>query len=358
MRSGAGREAAARAQARAHARVDATTTTTTRSAAALGLAALALLGCKGAREPTARGAPPPRASARAAAPTTLAEAAPAVAPCPTSMQLVDTTYCAEPELECLDKERNKANNITICNRFAERAQTCKVPLRRQRFCIDRYEHPSEEGAHPPVMVSWHDASALCEERGKRLCWESEWVAACEGPKKTPFPYGYVRDKSKCNIDNPWVVPSLERLYSRDAKVAGPELTRLDQSVPSGGRPGCVSGFGVYDLTGNLDEWVNADPSPEQVTRRSKHAGLKGGAWGHVRNACRPMTTSHEPAFTYYFVSFRCCADARGAAPPADGDARDVPMWAPPPAPKHTSDVAREPFHGRGFTPTERGPHRP
>jgi hypothetical protein len=41
--------------------------------------------------------------------------------------------------------------------------------------------------------------------------------------------------------------------------------------------------------------------------------LKGGAWGHVRNACRPVTTSHPPDFKYYFISFRCCADASGAA---------------------------------------------
>jgi len=36
----------------------------------------------------------------------------------------------------------------------------------------------------------------------------------------------------------------------------------------------------------------------------------------VRNQCRPMTYSHEPEFTYYFVGFRCCADAKG------------PLWTP------------------------------
>jgi hypothetical protein len=30
-----------------------------------------------------------------------------------------------------------------------------------------------------------------------------------------------------------------------------------------------------------------------------------------------MTTSHEPEFWYYFVSFRCCKDADGA-----------PVWKP------------------------------
>ena len=34
------------------------------------------------------------------------------------------------------------------------------------------------------------------------------------------------------------------------------------------------------LTGNVDEWVNS----EENKGKSKWAGLKGGAWGHVRNA--------------------------------------------------------------------------
>jgi formylglycine-generating enzyme len=77
---------------------------------------------------------------------------------------------------------------------------------------------------------------------------------------------------------------------------------------------CKSGFGVYDQTGNLDEWVTSDEPPQH---KSKWAGLKGGAWGHVRNACRPMAFSHTPEEIYYFWAFRCCKDAEGA-----------PVWKP------------------------------
>jgi hypothetical protein len=65
------------------------------------------------------------------------------------------------------------------------------------------------------------------------------------------------------------------------------------------------------MTGNVDEWVVSDERPQE---KSKWAGLKGGAWGHVRSQCRPMTYSHEPEFYYYFVGFRCCKDADGAPP--------------------------------------------
>jgi formylglycine-generating enzyme required for sulfatase activity len=161
------------------------------------------------------------------------------------------------------------------------------------------------------MVDFFDAERVCQLGGKRLCLESEWVAACEGPSEKPFPYGWQRSSQHCNIDNRWLEPHLARVYSKNETLRNEELDRLDQSAPSGSQEGCVSDFGVFDLTGNFDEWVRLDqPKPGA---RSKMAGLKGGAWGHVRNACRPVTTSHAPEFTYYFISFRCCQDVTQAA---------------------------------------------
>ena len=245
--------------------------------------------------------------------------------CPDDMVLVDTVHCDKVSLRCLKKSLNRPNNLTICHDFAP-GQECRTAPRRQRYCIDRYEYPSQKGAHPPVLVSAYDAAALCAEQGKRMCWESEWVAACEGPEKLPFPYGHQRSGKQCNIDNHWIEPSLSKVYSSNKSVQDRELRRIDQSIRSGAMETCQSGFGVFDLTGNFDEWVLTE------TRRgkSKWAGLKGGGWGHVRNACRPITTSHVAQFTYYFISFRCCRAAEGEAPPASEDT--PPLWIPPPAP--------------------------
>jgi formylglycine-generating enzyme required for sulfatase activity len=196
------------------------------------------------------------------------------------------------------------------------------------------------------MVDWYDAAGACSAKGKRLCWESEWVSACEGPEKLPFPYGLSRDASKCNIDNRWLNVDLKKVYSPQQSVQDAALLWLDQSAPSGGKAGCVSGFGVHDLTGNLDEWVNA----ERTYEKSRWAGLKGGAWGHVRNACRPMTTSHPPEFTYYFISFRCCSDASADA----AASRDPTLWVPPPPPSHPDPTGTV---SPGWTPRERGPNQ-
>ncbi|MCU0682755.1 MAG: SUMF1/EgtB/PvdO family nonheme iron enzyme [Polyangiaceae bacterium] len=228
-------------------------------------------------------------------------------PCPADMVLVEGSYCPKVARTCLYKEYDPVNHIELCHKF-EHTTKCLAPEEPRAFCIDKYEYPNREGAHPPWMVSWHDGQATCGSLGKRLCYESEWVTACEGPDRSPFPYGWDRDNSACNIDNWYVDPSLSKMYSKDPAVSSAELERLDQSVPSGAMNRCVSGYGVHDLTGNFDEWVTNDNPPED---KSEWAGLKGGAWGHVRNACRPMTTSHPPDFTYYFISFRCCADPAG-----------------------------------------------
>ena len=231
--------------------------------------------------PSLEAAPPP---------VELTEAAPAelaVAPepttartaCPAGMQRVTTEFCPQMKRECLHKEFDRPNRITICHQFREGKNTCEAPRRPLDYCIDEFEYPNRRGDKPPVMVSFFDAESSCAQAGKRVCRESEWVAACEGPEETPFPGGWRRDPQKCNFDNKWVSPILDRVYAAQSELRSAELLRLDRRQPSGSRPDCKSGFGVFDLTGNVDEWVRADLVQER--RRTRFAGLKGGAWGHV-----------------------------------------------------------------------------
>jgi hypothetical protein len=64
-----------------------------------------------------------------------------------------------------------------------------------------------------------------------------------------------------------------------------------------------------------------------------------------------MTVSHEPEFTYYFVSFRCCKDA---APDPEA-AKDPKLWTPPPQHDPTPPRGKPSL---GWTTTVRGPNRP
>jgi formylglycine-generating enzyme required for sulfatase activity len=97
------------------------------------------------------------------------------------------------------------------------------------------------------------------------------------------------------------------LGSNDPKVRDAEAKRLWQGEPSGSRASCVSPYGVFDMTGNVDEWVvNEEHKPY-------NSGLKGGYWGPVRDRCRPMTTVHAEGFSFYQIGFRCCSDVPGAS---------------------------------------------
>jgi formylglycine-generating enzyme required for sulfatase activity len=172
------------------------------------------------------------------------------------------------------------------------------------FCIDQFEYPNVEGELPSVQMSWYEAKAACESDGKRLCDEPEITFACEGEEMTPYPYGYVRDQSACNIDKEWRDPWVHR---DDGTVAGDrQFILLDQRVPSGSMPLCVSPFGVFDIVGNADEWAVGKGSMYHAPYASI---LHGGHWGKVRDRCRGTTTVHGPDFKFYVTGARCCSDA-------------------------------------------------
>jgi hypothetical protein len=177
-----------------------------------------------------------------------------------------------------------------------------LPTEPKHFCIDRFEYPNEKGAFPWIMVSWSEAGTLCAREGKRLCSEAEWTFACEGEEALPYPNGYARDAEACVIDRKGHAVDEEALEVRSSARALLELDRLWLGEASGTRPMCRSVFGVYDMTGNVDEWTTSVRADERPSI------LKGGYWGPVRTRCRPSTRAHGPSFAFYQLGFRCCAD--------------------------------------------------
>jgi hypothetical protein len=247
--------------------------------------------------PSSSVAPPPVASA----PPTDPDAGPAA--CPGGMLLVDGDYCTELEMKCQKSWYAPENRKIVCERFEEPTH-CVGPTVKKRYCIDRYEFPNEEGARPRVMMGFYEAQVLCAERGKRVCTESEWTMACEGPERKPFPYGYVRDPSKCLGDRPYRFPDVTKLRRRDPA----ELERLWQGVPSGSQPACVSDYGVHDMPGNADELA----ASERLHDGQHDNVTTGGPWLRgVRNQCRPKIYEHDEGFRYYYLSTRCCAEPDG-----------------------------------------------
>jgi peroxiredoxin len=214
----------------------------------------------------------------------------------------------------LDELQQQACTRWISRTFPERcadfdrekwlALSKDLPTSDMHFCIDRFEYPNRKGENPVIMVSWYEAKASCESAGKRLCSENEWTFACEGEEAMPYPYGYTRDANACVIDRPWKKYDDVALSARTTDAAKNELDRLWQGAPSGSHPRCKSPFGVYDMTGNVDEWTRSSIPGERPSV------LKGGYWGPVRTRCRPATKAHGETHTFYQQGFRCCADAK------------------------------------------------
>jgi len=100
---------------------------------------------------------------------------------------------------------------------------------------------SRPGVLPRVNESWESAKSTCQNSGARLCAQYEWGDACDGVidrgigyPGSIFPYGDDYQSLICN--------------GLDAGKGG--------TVPTGSMLGCVSSFGVYDMSGNVWEWTS------------------------------------------------------------------------------------------------------
>jgi gamma-glutamyl hercynylcysteine S-oxide synthase len=124
------------------------------------------------------------------------------------------------------------------------------------FLIDRYEvsnqdyggfiktqgHPApaywddprlNQPEQPVVGVNWYEAKAYCESRGKRLPTEAEWEKAARGPQGNLYPWGQEFDSAKVNFGK-----------------------RHEATMPVNAYSEGVSYYGVYNMAGNVFEWVS------------------------------------------------------------------------------------------------------
>lgn len=212
--------------------------------------------------------------------------------CPEGMILVDGEYCPDADQTCATWMPDPPPYDKLRCAEYEKPAKCKGEKQSRRFCIDREEFTGSKDpdAIPIVNKSWGEAKTLCEARGARLCKESEWEFACEGTEMSPYPYGWKRDSTVCNFDR--------------TDLGGPMEKLIDHRAPISAFPSCLSPFGVHDMVGNVDEWVERENMPAPF-----RSALRGGWWLPGRNRCRAATLYHAEDYAAKQVGFRCCADA-------------------------------------------------
>ena len=175
-------------------------------------------------------------------------------------------------------------------------------------CMDCFEAPNKQGRRPLVMQSATDAEDWCEAHHKRLCAEDEWIAACEGEEKRQYPYGMEHEDGRCNDDKVWRSVNELTLAKWPADEAKDHTKELYQAAPSGAKRGCKTKRGVYDLTGNVEEWVTKSRAHANAYAHILIGCYWSGCYGGGKPTCRSTNAAHGPEFRFYETGFRCCKD--------------------------------------------------
>jgi formylglycine-generating enzyme required for sulfatase activity len=116
--------------------------------------------------------------------------------------------------------------------------------------------------HPAVHITWYDALAYCNWTGLRLPWEAEWERAARGGlARAKFPWGNEMVPGGVFAMNTWQGDFPRANSAEDGFVGTAPVTAY--------RP---NGYGMYNMTGNVWEWV-ADyygPRPAPRPGRAEH----------------------------------------------------------------------------------------
>ncbi len=202
-------------------------------------------------------------------------------------------------------------------RYAEcvSAGACRSPNASSFTRASYYGNPEFDN-YPVVNVNWFDANTYCQWHEARLPSEAEWEKAASWSDLTQekyiYPWGNNFDGTLvnfCDISCAWDWPN----KNFDDGFA--------DTSPVGNYPGGVSPYAVYDMAGNVWEWVNDwyqndyystlgdNASNPQGPLKGDLRVLRGGGFSNYDNNVRTTyRDGYNPSNPVFSIGFRCASN--------------------------------------------------
>jgi len=219
---------------------------------------------------------------------------PATIPAATSSPPVEATVL--PIAEGMVKITSGAYEVGVAS--VDEYHSALQSISLNDFWIDQYQttneqyqkYLSETGAqgpqvpgkdkHPVMGVTWEQAVAYCSWANKRLPTEAEWEVAGRGPGTNPQLY-------------PW---------GNDPTAGGKALNLPNETYEVGSQPFNVSPLGIYDMVGNVWEWVGEPYASAQEGYKI----LRGGRFSNPQDLAYRLARLPDDKISEY-AGFRCTA---------------------------------------------------
>jgi formylglycine-generating enzyme required for sulfatase activity len=195
--------------------------------------------------------------------------------------------CSADDFECADSEK-PAHSVTITKGFwIGQTEVTEAAFKK----VVGGNRSSFEGDQLPVEnISWDNAQAYCEGVDMRLPTEAEWEYSARGGSSAPRYAPLVRIA--------WYLAS-----------SGAKPHEVAQKQPTG--------YGLYDMLGNVWEWVADWYAPYDAKSavdpkgpsRAEYRVLRGGSWdvdaASIRVSFRFPGDPLDDDVDYGDVGFRC-----------------------------------------------------